>query len=281
MTLKHEFMKREKLIFYFTLFTCYSVFLSCSKEDVYTVSPSGVKSDFTVSVSDLKATVTSSATNFTKLIWTFGDGSTSTDANASHTYDKGGDYVVQLAAYGSEGAVSLKEAKITIVDPRPVADFTVKLEDLTATLTNKSKLATSYLWDFGNGTTSTLASPTVTYPELTGASPTPKVYTIKLTVTNAKGTSSTTTDITIFPVPTADFTFTIDKNAPDKDPGRVVTFVNKAVNATSYKWDFGDNTSATEATVVKTYNIKFSYQVTFTAINDRRSVSVTKTVNLN
>jgi PKD repeat protein len=272
-------MKREKFVFYFALLAFYVAISSCTKEEVFNIKASGVTSDFTFTVSDLKITATSGATNFTKLIWTFGDGTNSTEANPSKTYDKGGEYAVQLAAYGAEGAVALKEVKVTVVDPRPVSDFTVKLEELTATLTDKSKLATSYLWDFGNGTTSTSASPNVTYPELTGA--TPKVYTIKLTVTNAKGTSSSTQDITIFPVPVPNFTFTIDATSPETDPGRVVTFVNSAENATSYKWDFGDNTTSTEANVVKTYNIKFSYQVTFTAINDRRKVSVTKTVNLN
>lgn len=272
-------MKREKLVFYFAFLAFFGVIVSCSKEDVYNVTPSGVKSDFTVSVSDLKVTGTSSATNFTKLIWTFGDGTSSSDANPTKTYDKGGDYTIQLSAYGAEGAVAQKERKITIVDPRPVSDFSVKQDELKATFTDKSKLATSYLWDLGNGTTSTLANPTATYPELTSGIP--KVYTVKLTVTNAKGTATSSQDITIFPVPTADFTFTIDKTLPTTDPGRVVTFVNSAVGATSYEWDFGDNTASTEANVVKTYNIKFSYQVKFTAINNRRKVSVTKTVNLN
>ena len=49
---------------------------------------------------------------------------------------------------------------------------------------NSSSNATTYLWDFGNGKTSTLKEPTIVYPKHGN-------YTITLTVTNDKGVNNT------------------------------------------------------------------------------------------
>ncbi len=289
-------MKRDKLVFYFTLLAFFAVISSCSKEDVYNITPSGVKSDFTVAVSDLKLTGTGNAVNSAKVIWTFGDGKSSTELNPVHVYDPAinsthkTDYVVQLTAFGAEGAVSFKERKITIDDPRPVSYFKYVLDELALTVKDSSYLTSSHLWDFGNKVTSTLASPTTVFPEIVPEPDKdkpgdfiekPKEYKVMHTVTNSKGVRKDSVSLTIFPIPVADFTFEIDKNSPSTDPGRVVTFKNTGKNGTDFKWDFGDNTSSTSSNDVHTYNIKFSYKVTLTVSNPRRKVSVTKTVNLN
>jgi PKD repeat protein len=70
-----------------------------------------------------------------------------------------------------------------IPSPKPVADFTSSVTDLTLTLTNTSKYATSYNWDFGDGATSSEASPTHTFSG-------PGIYKVKLTATNAVGSTS-------------------------------------------------------------------------------------------
>lgn len=86
----------------------------------------------------------------------------------------------------------------TIAPTTPEATFSTNivtgnepLELQTIELTNNSTDNSTYLWDFGNGTTSTEKNPTVSY-NLHG------IYNIKLTVTNANGLSSTTNhDVTI------------------------------------------------------------------------------------
>ncbi|MGV3612607.1 MAG: T9SS type B sorting domain-containing protein [Fluviicola sp.] len=67
-------------------------------------------------------------------------------------------------------------------------------EDYTVTLTNTSSPSDSYEWDFGNGTTSTVFSPTVTYTE-------PGVYDIELRVTDSVCLLTDTTQITITVLP--------------------------------------------------------------------------------
>ncbi len=79
----------------------------------------------------------------------------------------------------------------------PVASFTAPTSacmNTTVSFTNTSTgTPTTYLWNFGDGLTSTLANPTHTYYGPPG------VYTVTLTVTNAAGTNTTTSSISVLP----------------------------------------------------------------------------------
>ncbi len=76
--------------------------------------------------------------------------------------------------------------------PIPVAAFTQNRDFIerneSITFTNTSSNATRYEWDFGNGLTSTLANPTVTFPN-------PRYFRVKLKVYNADGKSDTTSTL--------------------------------------------------------------------------------------
>ena len=85
--------------------------------------------------------------------------------------------------------------KINVDMDPPVADFTksVKLIDCQqqATFTNNSANATSFIWDFGDGSpTSDSLNPTHIYV-------TSGTYTVKLTASNLAGSNSTTQTITV------------------------------------------------------------------------------------
>lgn len=67
-------------------------------------------------------------------------------------------------------------------------------EDYTVTFTNTSSPSDSYEWDLGNGNTSTVFSPTVTYTE-------PGTYTVQLRVTDSVCLLTDTTEITINVLP--------------------------------------------------------------------------------
>ena len=70
----------------------------------------------------------------------------------------------------------------------PVASFTYVLDGLTATFTNTSQLGETYLWEFGDGATSSEMNPVHTYADN-------GLYTVKLTAYNADGESSYSTAI--------------------------------------------------------------------------------------
>ncbi len=135
---------------------------------------------------------------------------TSTGNPISYAWDFDGDSVVDSASPNpgtfnytvpntyqasltvSNGVTSSTATRTIIISapPGPIANFTYTLSSPTApstvTFTNTSTGSpTSYLWDFGDGTTSTLASPP---DKVYGAG----TWTVSLTVDNAIGPPSTT-----------------------------------------------------------------------------------------
>ncbi|KAF5067707.1 PKD domain protein [anaerobic digester metagenome] len=70
-----------------------------------------------------------------------------------------------------------------IPGPAPTAEFSFTASGRTITITNTSTLADSYLWEFGDGQTSTENNPMYTYA-------TDGAFNIKLTATNANGFST-------------------------------------------------------------------------------------------
>ena len=102
--------------------------------------------------------------------WDFGDGSTSTSQNPSHTYAHDGTYLICLTMHDAHGCSNTICHHIT-VNPLPQgchASFTYHA-DVSGNLfffTNTSSgttNTTTYLWTFGDGSTSTDSNPHHTY----------------------------------------------------------------------------------------------------------------------
>ena len=127
--------------------------------------------------------------------WTFGDGNTtgSTLQNPIHRYWYSGIYNVTLNATNAAGSSSLTRTSYVIIagPTPPVADFSGMPVNGTApldvTFTDLSaNNATSWLWVFGDGNTTSAAvkNPVHTYWS-------PGNYTVSLTATNAGGSNMT------------------------------------------------------------------------------------------
>lgn len=86
---------------------------------------------------------------------------------------------------------SITESVDVIVNYFPIASFTYTDVGLTITFTNTSTDAESYVWDFGDETTSTLIDPSHSYSA-------EGEYTITLTVTNDCGTDVYTTVVQVY-----------------------------------------------------------------------------------
>jgi PKD repeat protein len=130
--------------------------------------------NFSFSVSALTASFTDTSTDAGGSIgshaWTFGDGTSSTAANPSHTYAAAGSYQVTETVKDSvSGAASSKSATVTVSSGggTPVANFTVATSGLTATFTDTSTdqggTIGSHAWNFGDGATSSATSPSHAY----------------------------------------------------------------------------------------------------------------------
>ena len=100
--------------------------------------------------------------------WSFGDGTASTAQNPSHLYNSNGTYVVCLTATFATGCWTTTcdsfyvgqtlacNASFTFtVSPAGVYDFQN---------TSIGSGGLTYSWDFGDGTTSTVANPSHTFP---------------------------------------------------------------------------------------------------------------------
>jgi beta propeller repeat protein len=118
--------------------------------------------------------------------WDFGDGSNSTQQSPSHTYLRNLSYDVSLTV-GNAACRNITKKSSNIVVGWPVTDFTASptsdIVPATITFTDLSAgVPTAWLWDFGDGATSTEQNASHTYTAI-------GTYTVNLTVTNAYGSS--------------------------------------------------------------------------------------------
>ena len=131
----------------------------------------------------------------TSWTWTFGDGTTSNLQSPSHTYSHPGVYNAALTIFTAEGCSSYLEMSVdadTVASGACHSDFEVYLDyNLPFTYyfqeaslsEDPNQIINSASWDFGDGSTSTIQSPTHTF--LQG------VYHICHTITTTTGCSST------------------------------------------------------------------------------------------
>lgn len=138
------------------------------------------------------------STNATSYLWDFGDGrqAVGREEGVTHAYDEAGTYTVTLCAEGPGGR---DETSLTVevLGPRTFADFSVNAPDpiiagrTMVTFVSNSNFADDYLWDFGDGTTSTEASPTHVFQSVGD-------HVVSLTVSNASGEDTATRVVTAF-----------------------------------------------------------------------------------
>jgi PKD repeat protein len=189
-------MKKFNTIFSLLLLSL-PVFIGSCKKDPLTKMPIA---DFSFSGGNSTAPVNVSFTNLsqnaTSYQWDFGNGQSSTEPAPTANYVMGGVYTITLTAKSDAGTNKITKTINILNEAKkmPVADFTFSGVNLRAPIqvsfTNVSENATSYYWDFGNGTNSTASSPKATFND--GGN-----YTITLTATNANGTNKITKNISI------------------------------------------------------------------------------------
>ncbi|MEM7039596.1 MAG: PKD domain-containing protein, partial [Bacteroidota bacterium] len=96
----------------------------------------------------------------TSYLWDFGDGNTDTVPNPQHTYATTGTYTVCLIATNSCGADTTCST-LNVTCNSPGTAFSESSNLLLSTFTDQSaNTPTSWLWDFGDGNTSTQQNPT-------------------------------------------------------------------------------------------------------------------------
>ena len=203
--------------------------------------------------------------------WSFpgGSPSSSTSQNPTVTYNNPGVFDVSLTVSNAQGSNSLTQQDFITVGDDPVADFDYQIDELTVDFDNLSADADSYLWDFGDGETSTATNPFHIYDE-------DGIYDVTLTAFNDCGTDFYSVEIEIITQPIADF----DANPTEGCDPMEVEFINySSANATSFFWSFpgGSPPTSTSFEPVIVYETPGTYSVTLTAINDAGEDVYTRT----
>ena len=194
--------------------------------------------------------------------WNFPGGSPSTaeDQFPLVTYNTPGSYEVSLQVSNSAGfAVKTESSYITVLGG-PVANFSNTVNNLSIQTSNLSTNATSYIWNFGDGSpTSTATSPAHTYTQA-------GTYTIRLTAINECGQSVKELMVTVISPLTAAFSASATQGCAPLS----VTFSDQSQgNATSWMWTFEGGTPATSTAQnpTVTFSQAGTYNVSLTVGN--------------
>ena len=253
---------------------------SRSRSRTLTVMPSAGAASFTYSpgspATGKAVQFTDTSTNSpTSWQWHFGDGTTSTTRNPSHTYGTPAAYTVTLDAINGTSSKTASRtvtvapsatlsASFTYSPASPAAEQTVQFTDTSV------GSPTSWQWNLGDGTTSTVQNPSHTYASATS-------YTVTLTATNSSGSQSASRTVTVVPALTASFTFTPSSPAV----GQAVQFTDTSTGSpTSWQWNFGDGATSSSQNPSHAFTAAASYTVTLIATNASGSKTVNRTVTV-
>jgi PKD repeat protein len=226
------------------------------------------KSDFTgnptMGNAPLTVEFTDRSTGYpTSWNWNFGDGKGSSEQDPVHTYWSGGEYSVTLTSANEYGTSDTTKAYFINVIPALKSKFVADPKEGKAPLVVRfTDVSTgnpeSWIWNFGDGSTSTQPNPVHTFTS-------PGAFHVNLTVTRGFNKDSTGQTIITGGVPATDFvadTTTVSVSTP-------VHFTDKTLNSpTSWSWDFGDGVTATDQNPTHAFLVKGIYTVTLTATNN-------------
>ncbi len=165
-----------------------------------------------------------------------------------HNFTTETDYITEAESNNEEKENSVKLAK-------PYAEFTasdyVACEPVAITFNNTSENCDSYLWDFGNGETSSLKNPTFVFR-------TAGSYTVKLTVFSGSNSNSVTKRISVNKKPDARFRLKEKNNIFTDD---IVHFINTSSNYYRSIWTFGDGNTSNSTHPQHSYESEGYYNI--------------------
>lgn len=205
--------------------------------------------------------------------WEFPGGlpATSSDPNPQVVYANPGVYDVTLTVEAGGLFETITFPDYITVQGLPTASFTATLApgEATPVIVNNSTNATSYSWNFGNGETSGLENPSVTYTE-------PGTYIITLIATNACGSVETTQTVEVIFVVDASIASTGTMGCA---PWSVDFTAQPQEDGLMYEWEFPGGAPATSTAPNPTVNYLAAgvYDVILTITNAAGSSSVTET----
>jgi len=199
--------------------------------------------------------------NSAVVLWNFGDGTISTKNNPEKIYAEPGNYKVSLEVTDSSGCTVKKESEKVIHALKPMVRFTgdtFTCAGYQVKFTNFTPNAASYLWNFGDGETSTQKNPFHVYKQ-NGH------YDVSLTAFG-DGCDSTIVMKNFVHVNNLNVDFDMTATTQNLVPPFLYSFVNKTNAANvKYLWDFGDGTTEASINPIHIYNTPGNFNVRLVA----------------
>ncbi len=216
--------------------------------------------------------------------WNFGDGATSTLQNPSHTYNAIGSFVISLAITTASNCTSVYYDSVYVQSTSNTchANFNYYQDSLNnhkyyfsnISTTTYQNLQIQYLWNFGDGYTSTSVNPDHIFPTTVAATTYNVCLTIKVLNSSSviECQSTTCKSVTIANTNTntchANFNYYSDSNSTIN----TIHFINSSTSSYPnlqivYLWNFGDGGTSTLQHPVHTYlnnPVAASYNVCLT-----------------
>lgn len=160
-----------------------------------------------------------------------------------------------FSAFFSLNAKAQLQANFTASIKQGCSPLSVQFNDASA------GNPTEWLWNLGNGGTSTFPDPGAIYI-------TPGTYLVTLTVKNGNGETSTKIDsITVYSQPQVEF----NASPPEGCAPLNVQFQDQSIagsgTITSWVWDFGDGNQSNGQNPLHTYNISDTFNITLAVTN--------------
>ncbi len=229
--------------------------------------------DFSFTIQpDCRTVIFSGTTTFPPPVtwsWDFGDGNTGTGQNITHVFPATGNSfnvtltVTNPTVCGATGT-RMKNINFNRIPPDADFSFTTACGNQTVTFNDLSTIPPpafiiAWLWEFGDGQTSTQQNPSHTYPAF-------GQYTTRLTVTSSDGclTQDTISKlIAISPKPVAAFSF--DKGCLDIPVQFTDGSTISSGTINQWYWEFGDGQTSTLQNPQHTYSVNGPYIVSLVA----------------
>ena len=224
----------------------------------FSFTPSTVQEGGSISFEDESVPAWDAIVNWT---WSFGDGGVGYGSSIVHNFVHDGTFTVTLTIRDSDGSNSTSH-QVKITDIAPVANFvfapTDPIEGTTVTFNDTSSSydgLTAWLWDFGEGNSST--SRNITHAFAQNGS-----YSVKLKVWEADGNTSEMTKV----VNVSDSSIQADFWFTPLEPveGTQVAFHDNSSDYDEivyWHWDFRDGNSSNGKDVTHVYAQNGTYQV--------------------
>ena len=208
------------------------------------------------------------ANNPNTFFWDFGDGVTSNIQHPSHVYSNTGIFDISLTtSISGQCATTFTFPNKIEVFEKPIIDFVADTTyacsfPFSVDFTDNTVNASNWTWDLGNGTTSVLNNPSVTYANY-------GLYDVNLTVTNTNGCNSTETVVNMIEVEKIQVDITtnsIEGCVPFDVDLTDATLSSRPL--VDWSWNFGDGTFSNSQNPTHNYSTSGVFDVSLLVFND-------------